>query len=226
MASQLRGGEPIRLFRSDFLERFSHVSPAAVVAIWAPVFAFLVTWSVLTRPEGFPLPILLGLPAAWLVWTLVEYLMHRFIFHYHPRTERLQRAVFLFHGVHHAQPLCKTRLVMPPAMSVPLSFLFFGLFYLVLVVLAGARAWFLPAFAGFVLGYLIYDLLHYGLHHGRFKGGYLAMCRFQHMQHHGTCPAMRYGVSSPLWDYVFGTMPEERFRRARGRRPAPRRAAD
>ena len=71
-----------------------------------------------------------------------------------------------------------------------------------------APAWFDPVFAGFLGGYIWYDMTHYTLHHGRTKNAYLAMCRYQHMQHHGTCPNMRFGVSIPLWDYVFGTMPK------------------
>ncbi len=141
--------------------------------------------------------------------------MHRFIFHYHPRTEKLKKVFFRIHGVHHAQPLCKTRLVMPPVMSIPLSLAFFGLFHLLFDVVIGRPGWFSPVFAGFVGGYVVYDMMHYSLHHLRTRNAYVLMCRYQHMQHHGACPTMRFGVSSPLGDYVFGTMPKDpRVKRA------------
>jgi len=157
----------------------------------------------------FPLAVFFG----WFMWTFVEYMIHRFIFHYHPKTERMKRFFFTFHGVHHKQPMCKTRLVMPPILSVPISFLFYGLFRLLMITILQQPLLFAPSFAGFTFGYLVYDLIHYSLHHLKSKKGYLAMCRRQHMRHHVTCPFMRFGVSVPIWDYVFGTMPASGFTR-------------
>ena len=212
-----RSNAPIRLFRSDVLELFSHVRPSTVLVLWAPVALLFLgqsVWrvgsSVAAAQTAF------GVVAGWFVWTLVEYLMHRFFFHYHPKTEKLKRVFFLVHGVHHAQPLCRTRLVMPPAISIPLGVTFYAVFHLVFDVVLGRPLWLAPVFGGFVVGYIVYDMMHYSLHHARVRGGYLAMCRRQHMQHHGTCPGMRFGVSSPVWDYVFGTMPK-----APGKKGAP-----
>jgi sterol desaturase/sphingolipid hydroxylase (fatty acid hydroxylase superfamily) len=201
--------EPIRLFKSDFLEFFSHVRPVTVLVLWSPVALYFLVLSFWTA-AGYAGAaqtagrVLIG----WFLWTLVEYLLHRFLFHYHPRTERFKRVFFLAHGVHHAQPLCRTRLVMPPVMSIPLAVIFFGLFHLTFDVVLGRPQWFAPVFAGFVVGYIVYDMMHYTLHHARARNAYILMCRRQHMQHHGTCPGMRFGVSSPMWDYVFGTMPK------------------
>ena len=201
--------EPIRLFRSSFLEFFSHISPKVVTLIWLPAALSFLGWGFyLMASAQIPLwyiPILLF--AGWFMWTLTEYVMHRFIFHYHPKTERLKRIFFTFHGVHHAQPMSKSRLVMPPVMSIPLSILFYGIFYLRIAVMFQRPLWLPVGFAGFLFGYLAYDLIHYSLHHSKSKRGYLAMCRRQHMRHHVKCANMRFGVSMPLWDYVFGTMP-------------------
>jgi sterol desaturase/sphingolipid hydroxylase (fatty acid hydroxylase superfamily) len=211
-----RGSEPIRLFKSDFLESLSHVKPATVLVLWTPVTLYFLVISFWNVTSGLAaVRVVAGLLGGWVVWTLTEYLLHRFFFHYHPRTERLKRTFFLVHGVHHAQPLCKTRLVMPPVMSIPLAILFFGLFHLLIDIVIGRPALFPPVFAGFVGGYIVYDMMHYTLHHSRSKNAYVLMCRLQHMQHHGTCPTMRFGVSSPVWDYVFGTMP----RAAQGKDP-------
>ena len=201
--------EPVRLFKSGFLEFLSHVTPATVLVLWSPVALFFVYESVAhTRGSLDVTFTVLGIMAGWFIWTLAEYLLHRFFFHYHPKTERFKRVFFLAHGVHHAQPLCRTRLVMPPVISVPLAIIFFWLFHFVLDVMVGRPGWFSPVFAGFVIGYIVYDMMHYTLHHARARNAYILMCRRQHMQHHGTCPGLRFGVSSPVWDYVFGTMPK------------------
>ncbi len=212
--------EPIRLFKSDFLEFFSHISPVTVLVIWVPVILAFLTLTVLEIPRGaIPLYALCGLAGGWFIWSLTEYFMHRFIFHYHPRTEKLKKLFFTVHGVHHAQPMCRTRLVMPPALSVPLALVFYGVFTLVISVIIREPLWLYPTFAGLLIGYVIYDLTHYALHHAKLTKGYLAMCRYQHMQHHGTCPNMRFGVSVPWWDYVFGTMPLETAKKKAGPTP-------
>ena len=203
------GSEPIRRFKSDFLESMSHIKPVTVLILWTPVTLYFAVRSFWFASNGADAAVsVAGLLGGWVLWTLAEYLLHRFLFHYHPRTERLKRMFFLMHGVHHAQPLCKTRAVMPPVMSIPLAILFFGFFHLFFEIAIGRPMWFSPVFAGYVGGYVVYDMMHFTLHHSKSKNAYVLMCRFQHMQHHGTCPTMRFGVSSPLWDYVFGTMPK------------------
>ena len=214
------GDEPIRLFKSDFLEMFSHISPATVLAIWVPVaLFFLVESAIRVSRSVLVLTMAAGLVAGWFIWTFVEYMMHRFVFHYHPKTERIKKLFFLVHGVHHAQPMCRTRLVMPPVISIPLAVFFLAAFYLLLVRLAGSAFLFFSVFSGFLIGYIIYDMLHYSLHHSKTRNGFVQMCRYQHMQHHGACPNMRFGVTLPFWDHVFGTMPGAPAQRKRAAPP-------
>lgn len=199
---------PIRLFKSDFLEFFSHISPVVVVIIWLPVALFFLIRSIVQAPAGafaahIPLGFLLGL----FIWTLSEYTLHRFLFHMPVKGARAERIVFLFHGVHHAQPQQKTRLVMPPAVAIPLAAIFYGLFYLVVAVLLNAGQWVGPLFSGFIIGYLIYDITHYATHHFPMRSGYLKFIKRYHMQHHYKTPNKRFGVSSPIWDRVFNTYP-------------------
>ena len=124
---------PIRLFKSDFLEFFTHISPLAVIIIWVPVVGYFLVASVLAVPAGgFPFFIPICFLAGLFLWTLAEYTLHRFVFHFEPKSEQAKRIVFLFHGIHHAQPQIKTRLVMPPVVSIPLALAFYGLFNLVL----------------------------------------------------------------------------------------------
>ncbi len=202
--------KPIRLFKSDFLEFFTHINPIVVAVIWTPVLLYFLIRAVVTRPAGVSA---LYIPAGFIIglflWTLTEYTMHRFVFHYEPRTPAQEKIVFLFHGIHHAQPQDKTRLVMPPVVSIPLALVFFGLFNLVFGRLLDVPLWIAPTFSGFTTGYLLYDLTHYATHHFPMRSGYLKYVKRYHMMHHYKTPGRRFGVSSPLWDIVFGTKPSE-----------------
>ena len=199
--------EPIRLFKSDFLEFFTHISPIAVLVIWVPVVGYFFYRSIALEHTGV-LTIVLGFLLGLFLWTFAEYTLHRFLFHFKPRNEWQERLSFLMHGVHHAQPRDKTRLVMPPAVSIPLALIFYGLFYVFFTYALMIPNWVSPVFAGFILGYISYDMIHYGTHHFPVKKGYFRMVRRNHMHHHFQTPDKRFGVSNPLWDYVFSTMPQ------------------
>ena len=156
--------------------------------------------------DGLSIPSVLGIGLlALLTWSLAEYLLHRFVFHFHAKSPRGQRITFLFHGVHHAQPNCKTRLVMPPAVSIPGFFLFYGLYYVILGVILKIPYWIYPLMFGFLVGYLFYDLGHYATHHISMRKGYGRTIKRNHMIHHFKTPNKRFGVSSTLWDHVFQT---------------------
>ncbi len=203
--------EPIRLFKSDFLEFFTHITRVAVTVIWLPFALYMLIREIVAGAARggslwyIPAAFLIGL----FIWTPTEYLMHRFVFHFPARTPTMERMVYLFHGIHHHQPACKTRLVMPPVVSIPLAALFYGLFSLVLGVWLHAPQWVTPMVSGFTIGYLTYDLTHYATHHLPMKGRVAKYLKKYHMLHHYKTPDARYGVSSPLWDIVFGTMPAE-----------------
>jgi len=134
------------------------------------------------------------------VWTATEYFLHRFIFHYHPTSDWGKRIHFIFHGVHHDYPRDKKRLVMPPSASIPLATLFYFLFSLLF-----SKINLYAFFPGFLLGYLIYDMLHYAMHHYNFKSGIMKRIKQHHMLHHYQDPEKGFGVSSSLWDEVLFT---------------------
>lgn len=201
---------PIRLFKSDFLEFFTHINPLVVIAIWLPVAVFFIVRSVLSwAGPGFPFYIPAAILTAVFVWTFAEYTLHRFVFHYRAYNPWQERVVFLFHGIHHAQPQCKTRLVMPPVVSIPMALVFYALFYGLVGIALRSPHWVDPLFGGFILGYLSYDLIHYATHHFRMRSGVLKYLKRYHMAHHYKTPNQRFGVSSPLWDAVFGTLPAD-----------------
>jgi len=198
---------PLRLFKSDFLEWFTHISPVVVLVVFLPIIAFFL-WRSARANQGMGWwHVLISFVIGLVIWPLVEYLLHRFIFHFSPKnpSERMNRVLFLMHGVHHAQPKEKTRLVMPPVVSIPLAAIFYGLFF------GGVGCFFkLPhyvdgIFAGFLTGYVVYDMTHYALHHFSFKGAYFMKLRQHHMAHHFKNHNRRFGVSTWLWDDIFRT---------------------
>ena len=200
-----RNAEPIRLFKSDFLEFFTHISPVTIIVLWLPIAVYLAVRPVMTSTAGFPAFVPEGVLLGLFLWTLAEYTLHRFLFHHKPTSPRQERIFFLFHGIHHAQPQVKTRLVMPLPVSVPAALIFWGLFNLVAGTVLKAPQWIGPLMSGFLLGYLAYDLMHYATHHFAMRGGYWKYIKRYHMQHHYKDPNTRFGVSSPVWDWVFRT---------------------
>lgn len=190
--------ETVRMFESDFMEFFSRVHPVIPLALYLPVVGYMLYVSLWRRQLSFVAVAALFLLGI-LLWTLIEYLIHRYIFHYEPKTRWGKQLHFVIHGVHHDYPNDARRLVMPPVISVPLAFLFFGLFFLIFGSLAPA------VFAGLVFGYLCYDMLHYATHHLAMKSGVWLWLKQYHLRHHFKDDHVGYGISSPLWDYIFRT---------------------
>jgi sterol desaturase/sphingolipid hydroxylase (fatty acid hydroxylase superfamily) len=202
---------PVRLLKSDFLEKFTHITPQMVCIVWLPIVAiFLVTggihWPAGTSPLWYIGAFVFGFA---LLWTFMEYILHRFVFHFQPRNRTQWQMIFLFHGIHHYQPHIKTRLVMPPAVSIPMAFVFYGLFWLVLNPILGVPFLIAPVIAGTMLGYVCYDLIHYATHHAPMKGKIAKFLKRHHMEHHYKTPGMRFGVTTSMWDQVFDTEPDE-----------------
>jgi len=190
--------ETVRMFESDFMEFFSRVHPVIPLALYLPVVGYMLYVSLWQRHLSLVAVAALFLLGV-LLWTLIEYLIHRYIFHYEPKTRWGKQLHFVIHGVHHDYPNDARRLVMPPVISIPLAFLFFGLFFLIFGSLAPA------VFAGLVFGYLCYDMLHYATHHLAMKRGVWLWLKQYHLRHHFKDDQIGYGISSPLWDYVFRT---------------------
>lgn len=192
-----------QLFESEFLNFFSRVHPAIPAIVFIPVI-FAMEW--LGADRGLAAWKLVLLTAGGVgIWTLTEYWLHRLVFHWEPDNAFGRRMHFIIHGIHHDHPNDRMRLVMPPAVSIPLAALFFGAFML----LFGAPAAY-PLFAGLIGGYLVYDYTHYYVHHFVPKSNLGKRLREQHMRHHFQDHRFGYGVSSPIWDVVFGTLPRKR----------------
>lgn len=130
-------------------------------------------------------------------WSLVEYLLHRFVLHGLQPFKR-------WHFEHHIRP---TALIGAP--TVLSSGLIFTLVFLpawASMGLQGAAALTL----GVLVGYLAYATVHHGVHHWRAKSAWLIKRKRWHALHHHADTAHapgRYGVSTSLWDHVFATLP-------------------
>jgi dihydroceramide fatty acyl 2-hydroxylase len=188
-----------RMFDSDILDRLSRVHPAVPVVIFLPTVAILLA---LGSAELSAATTVAMLAAGYAFWTLSEYWIHRGIFHFEPEAGFGARLHWIIHGVHHDHPNDPLRLVMPPSVSVPLSSLLVALFWAVL-----GSPLFLPFSAGFLGGYLAYDMTHYALHHHKPKTRLGRRLRELHMRHHFQDHTRGFGISAPYWDKAFGTFP-------------------
>jgi 4-hydroxysphinganine ceramide fatty acyl 2-hydroxylase len=194
--SRPQPGRP-RMFDQNFLEWFSHIHPASLVVVYVPASAFFV-WQGLAAGLSPAFSAVLFV-AGMFAWTLIEYVIHRFSFHYTPRGRIGMFYAYMIHGVHHAFPEDDRRWLVPPVISVAISAaIYFVLRWLLPVTCP-------PAFAGGLIGYLLYDLGHYAMHRGPSRFEFFNQLRRRHMQHHYATPERWFGVSTPLWDYVFRT---------------------
>lgn len=196
--------ESVRMFESNFLEFFSHIHWSVPVIAWSPVIIGL--FVLCAMAEGVLATTLVFVGGVFL-WTLAEYTLHRFIFHYHPTSRFGQRLHFIMHGVHHDYPQDSTRLVMPLGISVPIAIVFYVVFRLALSPFGGE--YYLGLFSGFIAGYLAYDMIHYATHHAPMRGRIGKFLKQYHMKHHYVDGDHGYGVSNPLWDHVFRTVPKK-----------------
>jgi len=191
--------ETVRMFKSDFMEALSRVHPAVPLIIFVPVILYMIYLSIFNfNIESINI---IGLVIFGIfIWTITEYLLHRYIFHFEMKSKIGARIHFIFHGVHHDYPSDSRRLVMPPSVSIPLAALFYFLFRFLIGDISV-----LPFFAGFLTGYLFYDMTHYAVHHFNMHSKFWLAIKHHHIKHHFQDPDKGYGVSSPMWDLIFGS---------------------
>lgn len=199
-----RGGDSAPLF-GNFLEPLTKTSWWVVPMIWLPPVAYGTYYGfqgLATAPEAM---------AYWclglFLWTLVEYVMHRGLFHvdkYLPDNRVGITAHFLLHGIHHYLPMDRYRLVMPPTLFVLLATPFYKLANLIFAYNEYAA---IEVFSGGIFGYICYDLTHYFLHHRNLPSYYRELKKY-HLQHHFADYENGFGVTSRFWDRIFGTQLE------------------
>jgi sterol desaturase/sphingolipid hydroxylase (fatty acid hydroxylase superfamily) len=188
----------MRIFKNDFLESLTLVRWQSIFKFWPPVIIALIYWGNHQYSLSFATNFVL-IFSGILFWSLAEYLIHRFPFHWSPDTEWGKQLVYSMHGNHHEDPFDPLRGVMPIVPAIIYVSILYGLFSLVV-----PAQFFNVFFGGFLIGYLCYDGIHYYTHHAKPKNKVGKYLRRVHLVHH-VHSDMMYGISSPLWDLIFGT---------------------
>lgn len=188
------------LFNSRFLEKLTRTHISVPVTLHL-IIVLLVSVYALRELSGLHF-ILLFLTGV-LFWTFAEYWVHRYVYHAKTKNRIWLRIQHLGHGIHHQYPKDPTRLAMPPLPGIALASAFLGVFWLIM------QRYALAFFPGFLFGYVLYISLHYAEH--RFKPPkYRPLNRLwkYHVLHHYKYPETKaFGVSTTLWDRIFGTLP-------------------
>ena len=188
-----------QLFRNQYLEYLTKTHPLVIWGIYLPVLLFFPYYAY-NNLFYSGLQVFFLFLGGMFFWTFTEYMMHRFVFHNHPKTERGKRVSYVMHGNHHEYPRDKERLFMPAVPSLLLASLFFLLYYAIM----GNNAF--SFFPGFMLGYLLYGSMHYAIHAWNPPFKWMKGLWRNHHLHHYKDMDMGFGVSSTIWDHVFGTM--------------------
>lgn len=191
-----------QLFKNPILEKLSRTHISVPLTIFFVYSAALLYWSVTHTTLSIATTVTMFFIGV-ISFTWVEYNVHRYVFHMTPDTEKKAKAQYTMHGVHHEFPKDKTRLAMPPALSITIATFLLFVFRLILGDFVFS---FLP---GFLVGYAGYLSVHYMVHSFQPPKNFFKALWVNHGLHHYKNGEMVYGVSSPLWDYIYGTMTKQ-----------------
>lgn len=192
------------IFKNPFLESLTRTSLTQNIIVYGSVIAFLIYYAIAVR--GIDALTFVGFFVfALFTWTLAEYLLHRYLFHWISENKFVKRFHFIMHGSHHLYPRDTERLLMPPVPGLIMASALFLIFYAIFSLLGyGNYTW--AFFPGFFLGYLLYSFLHRATHVVKPPKRFKYIWK-HHSLHHYKYPNKAFGVSTPFWDHVFGTMP-------------------
>jgi dihydroceramide fatty acyl 2-hydroxylase len=136
-----------------------------------------------------------------LSWSLIEYFLHRMVFHFEAQSEKGRSRVYAMHLSHHAEPKNMDDLFASLRLSFPLALIYCLLAWAVM----GSWQATVYLFTGLTAGYFCYELLHYQAHHRSPRSRLFRYLKKYHLLHHHQSSARRFGVTSPVFDYLFGT---------------------
>ncbi len=193
-----------KLFKNQYLEYLTKTHPLVIWGIYVPIITFMLYYSNVVVKMDL---MLVGAVffAGMFFWTLFEYMIHRFAFHFIAESDRALKIVYIIHGNHHEYPRDKERLFMPPVPSLILASFIFSCMYFI-AQLIGLRENVFAFFPGFMLGYLMYGTMHYAIHAWNPPYKWMKPLWRNHHLHHYKNERLGFGVSTTLWDRVFGTM--------------------
>ncbi|MEO5909148.1 MAG: YqhR family membrane protein [Ginsengibacter sp.] len=187
-----------QIFRNQYIEYFTKTHPLVIWGLYLPLITFLLYYAGYKYGLSAMRIMLLFLGGIFF-WTFFEYIIHRFVFHWASDNPRMQRISYVLHGNHHEFPRDKQRLFMPPVPSIIIASLVFILMY------ATMRTNAFSFFPGFIFGYLLYGTIHYAIHAWNPPVKWMKPIWRNHHLHHYNDEHRGFGVSSHLWDIVFGT---------------------
>jgi sterol desaturase/sphingolipid hydroxylase (fatty acid hydroxylase superfamily) len=188
-----------QLFKNHYLEMLTKTHPLVIWGMYVPIIGGSLYYS--GARLGFSLAAVgLVFLSGGFFWTFFEYLMHRFAFHWVAESRRAQKFIYIMHGNHHHFPRDRERLFMPPVPSIILSGMIFLLMYVFI------RDYAFMFWSGFMLGYLMYGTMHYAIHAWNPPFRWMKPLWRNHHLHHYKDDHRGFGVSSTIWDRVFGTM--------------------
>lgn len=190
------------MFDNPIMERISRTHISIPITMFL-VFAGISLYYALTDTSISLGTGLLVMLAGYIFFTFVEYMMHKYFFHMEPDTPIKDKLQYSVHGVHHDYPKDKDRLAMPPFVSAAYAAISYLLFNL---ILGDFSFYFLP---GFLVGYASYLGVHYIVHAFNPPKNFLKILWVNHAIHHYKDPDIAFGVSTPIWDIIFGTMPKK-----------------
>jgi dihydroceramide fatty acyl 2-hydroxylase len=189
-----------RMFDSDFFEFFSKVHPSTPFVLYIPaglfIFGYALSSGVTTLGWAAAM-----LPVGWFSWQLMEYFLHKTLFHWEGSGPFSRRMHEILHGYHHKYPDDDNRLVMPIGASLPLAVVIAGGLWL-----AHAPYATVPFWVGLLFGYLWYDFTHWSTHFRKPLTDWGKRMRSHHMAHHFAVPDKNYGISHMWLDRLLGTM--------------------
>lgn len=142
---------------------------------------------------------LVAFAAGWALWTLGEYVLHRFAMH-HLHGRGIMSREHLEHHVHSSWSFSVTHLMSWAGMLL----VGFGVFMPLTWWLAGPVAA-VPLAVGWAVGYFFYEYQHAVAHLRAPSGRYGTWLRRHHFHHHFGHPMANHGVTTLVWDRAFGT---------------------
>lgn len=190
------------MFSNPLLEKISRTHISIPITMFIGISFVLFYYAITATETSYGLGVLLFL-LGFFVFTFVEYMMHKYFFHMEPDTPAKDKLQYAIHGVHHDYPKDKDRLAMPPFVSAAYAAIIYLVFNL---ILGDYSLYFVP---GFLFGYAVYLGVHYMVHAYQPPKNFLKVLWVNHAIHHYKDPDRAFGVSSPLWDFIMGTLPKK-----------------
>ncbi len=193
----------IELFKHPFLNKLTRTNSYFVISVYVIISLSVFTFGVFEHGKS-----LLNMAASFLggllLFSLAEYVFHRYLYHSGENYLDNKNWQFKIHGVHHTVPREKNFLAMPLPLALFIAALLFGVFLLGF----GEHVYFI--FPGFLIGYALYLFIHYKIHISSPPNNFFKYLWVHHHVHHHLHDETAFGVSSPLWDYIFRTMPPKK----------------